>query len=347
MSHRKLGLIAIGMALAAVGPAGPAAGAVPPSASPAAAHQVVEPPAAPDDRVSGAEVFEADGTIRRAPSGRSRNTPRSAPKAQSPVAAGVVPIQQTGPTGTRYDLVFLGDGYTAGQIPLFHDQVVARWREMTAYEPFKSLKDSFNVWEVDVISQESGTDNDPYGVLRNTALGSGLWCDNIDRLLCLDETVAKRYAALAPAFDQIAVLANTSTYGGGGGGWGQFVAAATAGNPLSVKILLHELGHHMAGLADEYYANERYTGGEPTAPNVSTLNREAMLAAKTKWYRDLDRSTPDGGVIGAYEGAGGAYEKGLYRPSDNSLMRSVAEDVNSFNLVCVDALTSAIKFRLG
>ena len=279
------------------------------------------------------EVFSPDGSIRKE-AVRVADLPRT--NASADVAAEVVTIQQTGAPGSRYDLVFVGDGYTAAEQELFHSQVVARWAQLAAVEPFRTLKNSFNVWQVNVVSAESGSDNDPtLGVERDTALGGRFWCGGLDRLVCVDDVAAKQYAALAPGADQALVLVNSATYGGSGGS----VTVSSGGNALSGDIVVHELGHSIGGLADEYGGDPgTYPGGEPIEPNASVADEATMRAQRLKWFSYLGRPTPDGGVIGTFEGAA-YYDRGVYRPSEDSMMRSLG---NEFNLIGIDQLTAAI-----
>ncbi|GAA5108247.1 hypothetical protein GCM10023319_80890 [Nocardia iowensis] len=278
------------------------------------------------------EVFSPDGTISRV----VVPVPDQPPAPRSALQADVVPIQQTGPSSQRFDLVFVGDGYTSSQLGTYKDHAVNRWNEIVQVEPFKSYKNSFNVWAVNVVSQQSGVDNDPRGTYRNTALDMTFWCGGTERLLCVNETKAIQYARLAPEADQVIALANTTKYGGAGGR----VATSSGGNAAAGQIVLHELGHSMAGLADEYdYPNDRYTGREPREVNASTYTSAQMQQNRTKWYQYLGKQSPDGGVVGTYEGA--VYHKrGVYRPTQNSLMRSLGRE---FNLIGLDAMKAAIE----
>ena len=301
-------------------------------------YGVVQVPASADTRTEVREVFSPDGSIRKA-SVQVADLPRT--DASVDAAADVVTIQQAGAPGSRYDLVFVGDGYTAAEQSLFHTQVVARWAQLTAVEPFRTLKDKFNVWQVNAVSAESGSDNDPtQGVERDTALDGEFWCGGLDRLVCVDETVAKDYAALAPGADQVLILVNSTTYGGSGGS----VTVSSGGNALSGDIVVHELGHSIGGLADEYGGDTgTYPGDEPAGPNASVADEATMRAQNLKWSSYLGKPTPDGGVIGTYEGAA-YYDHGVYRPSEDSMMRSLG---NEFNLIGVDQLTAAILAKSG
>ncbi|WP_084557862.1 M64 family metallopeptidase [Hamadaea tsunoensis] len=246
------------------------------------------------------------------------------------LTATVTALQQTGSTSTRFDLVFVGDGYTASQMALYHQHVAEKWATLTTIAPYSTYKNYFNVWMVDVVSAQSGVDNDPtVGVSRNTALGAYFWCSNTERLLCIDTNAVASYAANAPAVDMVVAVANSTKYGGAGY---STVATASGGNVQSGLIVQHELGHSIGGLADEYDTPYgAYTGAEPTEPNVTRYTAAQMTSGKRKWYASLGQATPDGGVIGAFEGAK-YYKTGLYRPSSNSIMRTLGQQFNSVGL---------------
>jgi hypothetical protein len=247
------------------------------------------------------------------------------PSARALAQATVTPIQVTGPSTGRLDLVFVGDGYTADELDLYSEQVADKWAEVSAVEPYRTYKNFFNVWQVDVVSPESGVDNDPtVGVERDTALDMLFWCQGLDRLLCVDEDKASGFAAEAPDADQVIALANSTTYGGAGGG----VATSSGGNALAGQIVVHELGHTLGELADEYDApGGVYTGPEPGEYNVSRLTVAQLARQRHKWFRWLGEISPDGGVVGAYEGAQ-YHTIGLFRPTKNSIMRTLGREFN-------------------
>ncbi|WP_246001817.1 M64 family metallopeptidase [Allorhizocola rhizosphaerae] len=269
------------------------------------------------------EVFSEDGTISRV----RQTQPIPDEPALSVTAAAVTPIEVNGPSSTKFDLVFVGDGYTSSQLGTYAQHVQSKFNEIMAFEPFKSHRTQFNAWRVDVISSQSGVDNDPtQGVLKNTALDMYFWCNGIERLLCVNQTKAQQQAAAAPDADQILALGNSTKYGGAGGG----VATASGGHASAGQIAIHELGHSIGRLADEYDYGDGacYTGGEPVEPNVSKLTAAQMQASGTKWRNYLGQSTPDGGTIGTYEGAR-YFTRCIYRPSVDSIMRTLGRQFNS------------------
>lgn len=244
----------------------------------------------------------------------------------------VVKLVDNGPTGDRLDVVVVGDGYTVAETAKFRTDAEAKWAEVTAVEPYATYRNLFNVWTVDAVSRESGVSGDPdRAAVRDTALGAYFWCEEIERLLCIDQPKVDAYVAKAPEADLVIVLANSAKYGGAGYnepsatlGY-EGIATASADNAKSGQVAIHETGHSLGKLADEYFYPgvpdyERYTGPEPAESNSSTLAADRMARQRTKWYRWLGESSPDGGTVGAYEG-GGYFATGLNRPTDQSLMR--------------------------
>jgi hypothetical protein len=283
------------------------------------------------------EVFNEDGSITQTLTPKA--PAEDATGFRALVAAEVTRIHGDRDSSDAYDLVFVGDGYTADDIATYTANVQSKWDELSAVEPFASYKPYFNVWQVNVISTESGVDHDPTkGLLKDTALDMGFWCQgrdaNTERLLCVNETKAKEFAALAPQADQVIALGNTTKYGGAGGS----VATASGSNAQAGQIAIHELGHSIGGLADEYdYPYATYTGDEPREINVTKDPTGAL-----KWADYLGQPSPDGGVIGAVEGAR-YYKNGLYRPTENSIMRTLGKEFNSIGR---DAMINAFKAKI-
>ncbi len=237
--------------------------------------------------------------------------------------ADVEVIQETGSSDNRIDFVFVGDGYTADDLDDYHADVINRWEELMTVEPFSTYRSYFNAYKVNVISNESGVDNDPtLGVVKDTALNMYFWCGNLDRLLCADVNAALAYANNAPAAEHVIALANSSKYGGAG--YKASNLATSAGSNLdSGRIVMHELGHSLGDLGDEYIRNDgHYTGPEPIDANLSIYESAQMADLEAKWYRWLGDPTPDGGYIGTYEG-GEMGTTGIYRPSQNSMMKDL------------------------
>lgn len=270
-------------------------------------------------------------------------------------SANVVPVQTTGPVDKRFNLVFLGDGYTAAESGKFRADVDRHLNVLWSIEPFASYRSYVNVWAVEVPSAESGVDCDPSldAPRRDTPLGMGFWggCNagSVQRLLTVDSGAANALADLvggtSAANRQIVALANSDTYGGAGGTY----ATASGGNALSSLITPHEIGHSLGRLQDEYDYYARgvpggaYEGGEPASAHHTLLTERQMREQRAKWWRWLGEPSESGGTIGRYEG--GLYStKGVWRPSRHSLMKTLGY---AFDQVEREVMVAAISGKVN
>jgi hypothetical protein len=127
---------------------------------------------------------------------------------------------------------------------------------------------------------------------------------------------------------QTLAVFNTFTYGGIGG----TSATTSGGSPQGPLISLHELGHSLGTMADEYPYSSRdvvrpcYAGGEPGSFHHTIYTDTAqMVADQHKWFRWVGEESLSGGTIGLHEG-GGTFPCGQRRPSEHSIMRWIGFD---------------------
>jgi hypothetical protein len=234
----------------------------------------------------------------------------SALLAQAPT---VTTILSNGTTQTRYDMVILGDGYQASEQATFNTDCSNFLTALFQRAPFNTFAAYYNVHTVFRASVESGADrpdeNPP--IFRNTVYNATYNYGGTDRCLYIQNTTqALADAALAPANEgRILVMVNDSRYGGCAA---TFAVSYNGGSMTEVQI--HELGHSMGQLADEYdYPNQTYTGSEPSTVNITT----SPTGQKWSIWHGTDG-------ISAFQGAG-YYQFGLYRPRSNCLMRSLGQ----------------------
>jgi hypothetical protein len=275
--------------------------------------------------------------------------------AQAPGSATVVPLQITGPPAERLNLVILGDGYTASEMSKYHADVERNLNVQWSIEPFRSYRHYFNVYRLDIVSQDSGISCDPDdgNVRRNTplrlnyantcpapilargitygpALTPGTGCTALNQPGCTGTQQHNLFMStyLAPLGVsgqnvQTLALANTFTYGGIGG----TQATTSGGSPQGPLISTHELGHSLGQMADEYPYSSRdvvrpcYTGGEPGSfHHTIRTSTQNMIDTQHKWWRWIGEESESGGIIGLWEG-GGTFPCGQRRPSEHSMMR--------------------------
>jgi len=252
---------------------------------------------------------------------------RTSAQMQGPVGGGK--IRDTGPDGNRLVIVIMGDGYTAVNLSegMFESAAGALGASIEAKAPWDVLFSATNLYRVDIESNEEGADHEVYGVLKDTYLNSSFWVNNIERLLALtgdgySRAIAAANGLVGPGvWDIILVLVNSTKYGGSGGG-----IAVSSVHSAASEVIVHELGHSFAHLADEY--ETPYPGYPPGdwEPNVDYDYAGPGL----KWLVWVEPGTPLPtpemspylSVVGAFEGAR-YLSTGIYRPWYNCKMRSL------------------------
>lgn len=246
------------------------------------------------------------------------------------------------------DIVILPDGYSAEEMDKFKEDCTRFAEIVFSYQPYTKYKDKFNIRAILAPSIESGVDEPGHGIYRSTVLNSSFYTFDTERYcMTYDNNAIRDLAGMVP-YDQIYILANSKTYGGGG--IFNFYSLSSAGNNSTPDVIIHEFGHAFAGLADEYYDDsgsyeEFYKMDvEPWEPNITTL-----VDFESKWKDMLDRKTPVptpdtekyDTKVGVYEG-GGYEPKGVYRPKRDCLMKSFRGHV--FCEVCTKAIERMILF---
>jgi len=191
-----------------------------------------------------------------------------------PAPAGpLIEIQRSGPPERKLDLLILGDGYTKGECAAFEAQARRFTEALFAVEPFRARRGDLNVWALCPPARESGVSRPSTGIHRNSPVGATFDAFGSERyVLAFDNRRFREVASQAP-YDFVAILVNAETYGGGG--IQGLYATVAAGSLWAPYIFVHELGHHIAGLADEYFTSDvAYLPGdrvEPWERNVTIL----------------------------------------------------------------------------
>jgi len=123
-----------------------------------------------------------------------------------------------------------------------------------AEPPFKQRRSGFNVWAIDTPSEQIGISRPSDGVYRRSPFGVGYDAFGSERyILAFDNKRLREIASAAP-YEFLIIVANDRKYGGGG--IFNLYATVAAGNAFAPYVLVHEFGHHLAGLADEYYTSD-------------------------------------------------------------------------------------------
>lgn len=206
----------------------------------------------------------------------------------------------------------------------YDQKMIKAMEQFFSYEPYKSLKDRFNVYYVRVVST-----NDVFWSEQSDRKLSY----ELDGLIYFRKSLCYDYAKIVPNPNnqpiKLAVLFNIDT---------QF-ARSFCEMELSSRraccyilgteenLINHELGGHgFAFLADEYSEHsgsfiqqsklEQYYESYSYGANVDYNNDPSTI----RWSRLLNDTRYASEKVGIYEGAY-LYPRGIYRPSQNSVMR--------------------------
>ncbi len=260
-------------------------------------------------------------------------------------ADGTVHTLQTATSGNGIDIVLMGDGYSDR---LIADGTYASVMQQAAEaffteEPYKSFRDFFNVYYVDVVSKNERYDAE---TAFSTWYGEGTWVGGDNNKVI---EYAKKVIPDSRMDDAIVItLMNRDYYAGTC--YMYPTADGDYGRGLSISycpvfsfeetfnsIVLHEAaGHGFAKLADEYYYASNGTIPQDKIDehlanvpygwwkNVDFTSDPA--AVKWSAFLNDDRYSAEG--LGVFEGAF-TYLHGAWRPSRTSIMNTADNGFNA------------------
>ena len=275
-------------------------------------------------------------------------------------------IVKSGETADCVDLAIIAEGYRQDQMDKFYQDAQRAADAIFEREPFALLKSRFNVVAVAAPSLNEGPSIPHEGKWKNTMACSHYDTFYSNRYLTMSK-IHRIYDALSNVpFEQIIVLVNSPTYGGGGI-YNQ-VTLSTSDHPTFKKVLVHEFGHGYAGLGDEYSTDEydpMYPSDtEPWEPNLTTLKdfqskwadmmpkgvKIPTPLAKLPDHKNIRNEKEQKKLneavfkIGVFEGAGNQ-SKGCFRPAQVCRMR--INEVDDFCPVCQRAIRRITDFYTG
>lgn len=248
------------------------------------------------------------------------------------------------------DVAIMAEGYSAKDEELFYKDAEIACESLFEHEPFKKLKDRFNIVAVFSESKDSGVSIPRNNEWKTTAVSSHFDTFYSDRYLTTRSVKAIHNWLVGIPYEHIIILANTDTYGGGG--IYNSYTLTTAHHSMFRPVVVHEFGHSFGGLADEYAYDEAPSplypySVEPWEPNITTL-----VHFEDKWKDMVEPGTPvptkpqtDEKLlytkVGVYEG-GGYTKKGIYRPTTECRMK--INEAPVFCPVCQRSLERTIRF---
>lgn len=250
---------------------------------------------------------------------------------------GAVSLLQGATAGNGINLVLMGDGYSDRQIA--SGQYAAEMAKVAdaffSIEPYRSFRDLFNVYSVEVVSKNEG-----YLHGSQTALGGSFNGIRVSGNFDAINQYASR--AVNGSLDDVlvVVLMNRDYYAGichmfvgmesdYGSGEGISMFPAISDEKAFNYLVRHEMGGHgFAKLADEYsyLINEYLDAWQIEEYNAQKLrygwwkNTDFVNdPLSVSWSRFISDSRYDSEMIGVYEGAF-SYMHGAWRPTEDSIM---------------------------
>ena len=242
-------------------------------------------------------------------------------------------LLQAADTSRCIHVAFVAEGYRTDEMATYLEDCRIAIESLFQHEPFKHLKDRFNIVAVESPSVDSGTSQPSKGIWQNTALGSHFDTFYSDRYLTTLHLKRLHDVLAGTPYEHIIVLVNTDHYGGGGI-YNSYNLTYTHG-PNFRPVVVHEFGHSFGGLGDEYpYGDDDpmyFADTEPWEPNLTTKHDFTG-----KWENLIHE-----GKAGFIEG-GGYLSKGVWRGYENCRMRTNEEP--EFCMVCQQWLERLIDF---
>lgn len=265
---------------------------------------------------------------------------------------------QTASEGNGINIVLMGDGYSDRQIEsgAYLTDITNAYNAFFSVEPYSTYKEFFNVYYVIAVSDNEGFAE------GNSTVFEGQLSDAGSTVGGNNKTVFEytRKAVSEEKMDETLTLVvmNDLRYGGtcymfsgseSSGDWG--TGSAIAYLPLSsssasdtfAQVIHHEAGGHgFAKLADEYW-DGNYTITEQEKVEYIDMEKYGFYKnidftddpEEVKWAKFLadDNYANDG--LGLYEGGLAYYAYGVYRPTEESIMRF---NVGGFNAPSREAI---------
>ncbi|MGN0293928.1 MAG: M64 family metallopeptidase [Lachnospiraceae bacterium] len=226
-------------------------------------------------------------------------------------------------------LLIMGDGFTKEEQEKFYEEAANTAEYMMDCSPFDEFTDVFKIYALGTVSNESGARGDEAESQAeaeadtcDTYFGATFWSWGMQRLVTLSEEGEAKGEALKeeylPLADFNVYLVNSETYGGSGGTY-----CVASLNTQSLEMMLHELGHTIGDLADEYYAS----GYEGEYANLTAESDPE----KVVWSRFIGKNG-----VGVYDW-GGITGTGYYIPHTGCKMQYLGEEY-PFCEVCKEQL---------
>ena len=275
---------------------------------------------------------------------------------------GEVVCLQEASTGAGINLVFLGDGFLDKDMEPGgkYETVMRQWvDQFFVYEPYKTFRNWFSVYTVKVVSKHGffGNPGLERRLTRDTAADDTDEGGNRNAVLI---SVCDQYAGLVPnpngQENKVCVFLNTDV--SLGRSWCDWYPDGSClgviFDPINDRptVINHELGGHGFGFLDDEYSEFNQTCPDPREVLESAWEFGMLLnldwrndPKEVRWCRFLKDPRYSAEGLGVFEG-GMRYSKGVFRPTESSMMRKDYAPGAVFNAPSREAIYRHI-MRMG
>jgi hypothetical protein len=242
----------------------------------------------------------------------------------------------SGTINKMINLVIMSDGYTSAELPKFKTDATAFMNYFFTQSPFSNYKNYFNVYTVNVPSNQSGvihphTASDCGGDVTVTNpdiyFKSTMDYAGMHRLIVANFSIV--YTTLNnnfPQWDLVLILVNSTKYGGSGG-----TISVASTDPSATQVAVHEIGHSFGNLRDEYYPGASYMVEQA---NTSKESNSTLV----RWKNWIGINS-----TGLYQFS---EDNTWYRPHQNCKMRNISlafcPYCNELTIEKIHSITNAI-----
>ena len=258
--------------------------------------------------------------------------------------------------GKGIDVVFVGDAFADKDQDLFNNYVELGKDAFLSEEPFNSTKNRFNIYRIGSVSKNGIITQEGGDTKFSSQFGQGTHIEGDNDAIF--SFVREKLPSVDLKKTIVFVIINKAKYAGTCHMYSNNQAICYV--PLCkneteyAQTLRHEgCGHGFGKLADEYFYS---SNGTIPADKITTL--KLWKSFSSGFYENVDLSsdpqkvlwkkfisdTRYSGKVGVYQG-GYTYPYGVYRPTDNSIMRY---NTGGFNAPSREAIYKKImKFSEG
>lgn len=259
----------------------------------------------------------------------------------------VTTLQQSS-IGAGIDLILMGDAFSDRQIAdgTYGNVMQKTMDAFFSEEPYKTMKDCFNIYIVNVVSATEGYEHSGQALSTGHGDGTNVFGNNNKVIEYATKAIGENRlddAVIVVVMNENAYAGTCYMYEAPDGDYGRGTSIAyfpmNSNNDTFNGIVLHEAaGHGFAKLGDEYAYQQKGT----IPQSVIDENRKEFAwgwsknvdftsdPSQVKWSLFLADERYASENLGCYEG-GLTYWSGVWRPTEDSIMNHNTDNTGGFN----------------